>query len=192
MENNNNTNDPKTIPAQNPAGVKTPLVKRVKIPTVRPGTPPQPAAAPAQNPAVETDPAARVEAGHTETKEPDLPPENKKEVVPQAIEADEIEKAPVRKKRRGVSSGGAIPSLDDATKKKAEEQLHKAKAKAKSLLSNKWNRLGLLVVLLVIICFGVYSSLPIIAEKNCLKFSRQTACRLKRLKSNRLQSTQWN
>lgn len=166
MENDNNTNGSNTTPAHNPAGAKTPLVKRVKIPTVRPGTPPQPAAAPVQNPAVETAPSARVEAGHSETKEPDLPPENKKEVVPQAIEADEIEKAPVRKKRRGSSSaGGAASALDETAKKKAEEQLHKAKAKAKSFLSNKWNRLGILVVLLGIICFGVYSSLPIIAEK---------------------------
>ena len=167
MENNNNSNESAATPAQNPTGAKTPLVKRVKIPTVRPGMPPQPAAAPAQQAGgVDTDPTAQVEAHHAETAEPDLPPENKKGSAAQPIEAENIEKAPVRKKRRGSSSANALSSvLDEKTKKKTEEQLMKAKAKAQSFLSNKWCRLGLVVVLIAVIFFGVYSSLPIIAEK---------------------------
>lgn len=193
----NNTNDPKApVP---PAGAaKVPLVKRVKIPTVRPAAPePQPAAAhpqPGQPPAAVkpaqpakpaaatensapaaprpeeaaapetiTDPAARVEASHAETKEPELPPDEKGAAVPSPVEAEEIEKAPPRKRRREAASSS--PSQADLAKQKTEEQLRKAKEKAKHLWSNKLYRFGFLGVLLVVICYTVYSSLPMLAEK---------------------------
>lgn len=162
---NNNSNDTNSTPAQGsaPAGTKTPLVKRVKIPTVRPGIPPHPAASAqpnaGQNP---TNPAAATDG--VASTEPELPPEDKKDIGSQPIEAEEIEK-PLRKKRRGSSSSSSHSGLDENAKKKAEEQLNKAKAKAKSFFSNKWNKLGVLVVLLIVICYGVYSSLPMIAEK---------------------------
>ena len=173
MENNDNTNNPTAAPAPapRPAGTKAPLVKRIKIPTVRPaGTPPQ-AAKPAQ-PAQPAAPAAAQPAQPAQTEpvqsapapEPELPPENKNQVAEQPIEAKEIEKAPVRKKRRG-SSSAAAPSASDEAKKKMEAQLKKTKMKARSLLSNKWNKLAIFVVLLGVICYGVYSSLPTIAEK---------------------------
>ena len=178
MENNDNTNNPTAAPvsAPRPAGTKAPLVKRIKIPTVRPaGTPPQaakpaqpaqPAAPAAAQPAqpAQTEPAQTEPAQSAPAPEPELPPENKNQVAEQPIEAEEIEKAPVRKKRRG-SSSAAVPSASDEAKKKMEAQLKKTKMKARSLLSNKWNKLAIFVVLLGVICYGVYSSLPTIAEK---------------------------
>ncbi len=159
MENKNNSNENHTATTQKTPEIKVPLVKRVKIPTVNSGNVPQQPA-----PAQQKDfPASPMVSAGADSNEPELPPEDKN-ISSQPIEAEEIEK-PVRKKRRGISSSSKSVSLDPETTKKAEEQINKAKEKAKSFLSNKWNKLALLIVLLVCLCYGVYSSLPLIAEK---------------------------
>ncbi|MBR1778206.1 MAG: YdbH domain-containing protein [Alphaproteobacteria bacterium] len=165
---NNNANGQNATP--NGAG-KAPLVKRIKIPTVRPGAAPvQPAGQKVPNPATrapaaagQNDPATQLEAQHTATEEPQLPPEDKKGVTASAIEAEEIEKAPVRKKRRGLNLDSDAEQILE--KKEENIQVKKAKVTAKKVLSSKWGRLGIIILLIGIICAGVYSSLPIIAEK---------------------------
>lgn len=149
---NNDTNE-NTTP--NNAG-KAPVVKRIKVPTVRPHSAPAPQAA--------TDPAANLEAQHEGSKEPDLPPEDKKNVSASAVEAEEIEKAPARKRKRsGLNLEVDEEQILDTKNENA--QIRKAKLSAKKLLSSKSGKLGVIVVLLAVICGGIYSSLPIIAEK---------------------------
>ena len=149
MENNN----------ANAKMAKAPLVKRIKVPTVRPGTPQAQGAAPA--PAAGTnDPAAQVEKQHTGTQEPDLPPEEKKENAA-ATPAATAGKATERKRGRGVAN---MPPEQDAPKKEENLQVKKAKIKAKKFLSSALGRLLFIIVFLVVICAGVYSALPGIVE----------------------------
>ncbi len=145
-------------PAPNGTGNKAPLVKRIKVPTVRPGTPPVQAAGQAEAASLQSDPAAKLEAQYIGTKEPDLPPEDKNNApAGNAAGAQEAEKLSARKKRRGASS--------EPLEKEENPQITKAKIHAKKFLSNVFVRLGIVVVLIGIILGGIYSSLPIIAEK---------------------------
>ena len=154
----NNLNEQKNASGQTATGSKAPLVKRVKIPTIQPGTPPQSKPQPQAPTPSGSQAISQSEPNDAGGKEPELPPENKNEIAAQAIEAEEIEKAPVRKKRR---SGLAKNPNSDEALKKAEKSIKKAK----SLLSNKWNKLALFVLVLIGVCYGIYASLPMIAEK---------------------------
>lgn len=179
---NDNTNGSDQAAAKTPA-VKAPMVKRIKIPTVRPGAPAAKPAAQTSAPS-QADPAARVEAQHTENKEPDLPPEDKKKVAASAVEAEDIEKlAPPKKIRRGPAVGEKETAPEE---KKENIQLTKLKVLLKKMLMNKWCRLGIILSLIAIICAGVYSSLPVIAEKKLPVLFAENGMPFKRFKMKTL------
>ena len=170
---NENANGSNSTPANNAAGVKAPTVKRLKVPTVRPGVPsaqpagqvqvppqpqakpqprpqpkPQPQQAPAPQP--QASPAAAapaaIKAPNTTANEPELPPDS----------VDAAGNNIPRRRRKDNTQDS-----DDEKK----EQILKAKLIALKVLSNIWFRLGVSCIFLTIICAGIYSSLPLIAEK---------------------------
>ncbi|MBR4126391.1 MAG: YdbH domain-containing protein [Alphaproteobacteria bacterium] len=157
---NDNTNGTQQNATPSSA-TKTPLIKRIKVPTIRKETPvAQPA--PQSSAAESTDPAAQLEAQHTETAEPELPPEEKKNTNTSAAAS---EKASIRRKNRNGPNldPNTQPLLDEG--KPESKQAKELKIMVKKLLSNKLIRFAIILFLLGIICAGVYSSLPIIAEK---------------------------
>lgn len=119
------------VPAPSPAGAdpaKAPAVKRLKVPTVRTAAPAPGAPVPAGGGAPAAASAAPVMKAPAKTNaEPDLPPEEKPEMVGQAA----------RKRRRDIN----VPDPDDA-KAKAEEALKKAKKRAKKFLEKKSQQAG--------------------------------------------------
>lgn len=136
---------------------KAPLVKRIKVPTVRKEAPAaQPAQrtpAPAPAAAAETKPAQNEPAVSVGD---DLPPDD----------SSAAEKPSARRRNRnGPSPDPAkklgLPGLDDEKKR----QIVKAKAKAKRFMSGFLFRLFIIIVLIAIAGAGVYSALPTIAEK---------------------------
>lgn len=105
---------------------------------------------------IQTDPAAQVEEGHEKVPEPELPKEDKG-AIPSAIEADEIEKEPIRKRRRvGGRSSNA---------KGGDENLQKAVGMVQKVWENKPARFGILAGVVLIIIFSIYSYLPTLAQK---------------------------
>lgn len=167
-DNKSNEQKPTAAPT---AGIKMPTVKKIKVPA-KPITPPapqsaQPAAAP--KPSAPKPQPQIIQPDHSDA-EPDLPPEE--EEAPRAPTAADpasfnspeanADSTPDGLRRKRRPSAAALEK--EAAKKKAQEKIDHAKARARKVLTNRLYRLGILTVLLVVIAAGVWSSLPMIAE----------------------------
>ena len=172
----NNTTPTNSTPAPHPAKAKTPLVKRIKIPTVRPGE-----AAPAQQPAPENNQVKNNTQESTEKQEtqtttempvqniqetpheqeaphePDLPPEDEPTPLKTPATPTVTGKKSLRKKRHSTNN-----AQSDEQKTDQEKTL---KNKIKLFFSKKWNRRLFFITLIFLIGYGSYLALPIIARK---------------------------
>lgn len=171
-ENENGQSPASTNPAHPPARpvTKKVVVKRVKVPVARPAAAkpaPVPAAPVSGSTAEGEKPAARASAPEPvesapegsnapAAKEPELPPEDKSEVVASPVEAEEIEKEPPRKRRR---SAQRAPAVDPRA-----EKIKEAKEKAKKLAGNRNVRLGIAGFVLLVVIVSVWAWLPSLAE----------------------------
>jgi len=161
MENNTNGSNPK--PSTNDAVKKAPLVKRIKVPTVR-HVAPAAQAAPQVSAASDTTTPARQFPSVQNNPEPQQK-ETQNVEASSTASANDAEKAeknlPQKKKHSPLQASNDIdlPS-------KTELQMKKAKITLKVILANKWVGFGISLCLIGIICGGIYSALPLIAEKH--------------------------
>lgn len=91
------------------------------------------------------------------SSEPELPPEDKSQIVTSPIEAEEIEKEPPRKRRRRAYQA---PSEPDPRQEKIQE----IKDQARKIMRMRSFHIGVAAVVLLIIVYGIYSWLPSLAE----------------------------
>lgn len=165
----NNSNESNSAPVTNNAAKKV-LVKRIKVPTVRqtaPSVQPAPEAAETttQEQQAQPETSAPVQApvipqeeAPQPTEKQELPPENKTETKTEKKEEPS-------KKKKNANKPAIELDISSKIDEKKISQLRKIKLALKWGLSNRWIRLGVIVALLGTIFGGIYSSLPVIAEK---------------------------
>lgn len=158
---------PPSQPSEKPEPGEAPAApeKAAPVPSAEKTDAATPAPAPEESGIAPSDPAIQAEKGLDPVPEPELPPESGKPAVGSPIEAEEIEKEPIRKRRRGSSGRGPQQSRNDAM----QEKLQKAKDTTRQLWSNRLVRLGVFAVLFLIIFGSVYAYLPRLAESKLPK-----------------------
>ena len=160
---------PAAKPAAQPASAAQPAAK--------PAAQPVPAAEP-QQPAKPAAESAETEKPAEEQKQGEAVPEKKE--MPQGGSPLDAGKITARKRRRDV------PTPENAAKKKAQQALNDAKRKAESLKKNKWVRLFVFLLIICGILGGVYSYLPVLAEKKLPEILAANGFKLKTFKVKEL------
>lgn len=172
--------------------VKTPLIKRIKAPTGMPVAPQVGGVAPA-HPPVAPQPAARPENAPSST-EPPLPPEEDAAAPAPAQPAEPADVKPSGVSRfrhksaekpadKNAAAGKSPVSTKDPKK---DEKDGDKKSKRLSVLKNKFFKLGVAVLVLIGLCYGVYASLPFLAEKKIPELFAANGMKLKSFKIKQL------
>ena len=164
-------------PAVQPQPVKQPAPQPAAQPTASAAQPAEPQTSPAAA-APQAAPAQTVHQPTDSASEPPLPPEEKGGTP---VEASKVSS---RKRRRdNIQSGKAA---ENAAKKKAQQAIEDAKKKASSFWKKKIVKLGVFVVLLCGVLAGVYSYLPVLAEKKLPEIFAANGLKLRSFKVKEL------